>query len=159
MLLYSNRLAKQMAWLLLGWQRIAVPLVAPRQLFQTRNLAVCAVARILATGPYLSFVVGITEVILTLDRRPPLLLHSDYCQTFANAVWHVQRMPSHPELLIVTTNYHRMVETVHSYVAQAIEHRLDLCWRGEKKTKQMRQKWVSLNSNWFFCIARTEFLF
>lgn len=141
MLLHLNHLVRQMVWLLQAHQRMAVPLVVLRRRCQTRNLVVCAEARILATGPYLCFVVGIVEVILTLDMRLPLLLRSDYCQTFASAAWHVQRMPSHPEPLIVTTNYHRMVEMERSYVAQAKGHRSDLCWTNyEKKTRKITSK-------------------
>lgn len=101
-------------------------------------------ARSLATSPYSNYsnsAVDIIEVESILDKQRPLQLHSDYCQTFVNAVWHVQRMPWHLEQRAVTANCHRTVGMVRSYAVLIVAHRLGLCFffvkrRGEEKKQR-----------------------
>lgn len=95
-----------------------------------RNLAVNVVAKILAKVPYLycsDCVVDTIEVKLILDRQPPRPQHLDYCRTFVNAVWRVQRMPLHLGPLIATMDCRRTAGTVRSCAVRGAMHRLDLC--------------------------------
>lgn len=95
-----------------------------------RNLAVNVVAKSLAKVPYLycsDCVVDTIEVKLILGRQRQRPQHSDYCRTFVNAVWHVQRMPLHLGPLIATMDYRRTVGTVRSCAVRGAMHQLDLC--------------------------------